>query len=257
MLHTKTSQQPSNTRIPSRCWMQILTGLLVLTVLQTSSLDAADTKPETAKPTDSKPEAGENSKDKQNWISLFDGKTLEDWKKTNFGGEGEVEVKDGRILMHFGSDMTGVHTERKLPKNNYEVELEAMRVDGSDFFCGLTFPVKKDHCSLIVGGWGGGVVGLSSINGFDASENDTTSYRQFKAKQWYSIRVRVTDESIQAWIDDKRVVNQTLKDRKISTRVEVEPSKPFGISCWQTTAALKNIRYRELDKKELKTSRTP
>ena len=30
--------------------------------------------------------------------SLFDGKSLGDWKKTAFGGEGDVEVNDGRIM---------------------------------------------------------------------------------------------------------------------------------------------------------------
>ena len=58
--------------------------------------------------------------------------------------------------------------------SDYEVTLEAMRVDGNDFFCGMTFPAGKDPCTLIVGGWGGTVVGLSSINGMDASENETT-----------------------------------------------------------------------------------
>ena len=27
------------------------------------------------------------------WRDLFDGKTLEGWEKTNYGGEGEVEVQ--------------------------------------------------------------------------------------------------------------------------------------------------------------------
>lgn len=62
-----------------------------------------------------------------------------------------------------------------MPVMNYELSLEAMRVDGSDFFCGLTFPVGSNFCSFIVGGWGGGVVGLSSLNSEDASQNETTN----------------------------------------------------------------------------------
>lgn len=185
-------------------------------------------------------------KDKDGWVSLFDGKTLNGWKKTKFGGEGEVNVENGAIVMAFGSDMTGIHTDRELPKINYEVELEAQRVDGSDFFCGLTFPVKNNPCSLIVGGWGGGVCGLSSIDDMDASENDTTSYETFKNKTWYKIRLKVTDKKIEAWIDGKPIVDQDLEGKKIGIRYEVEPSKPFGFSCWQTTAALRNIRIRSL-----------
>lgn len=186
-------------------------------------------------------------KDKEGWMSLFDGKTLKGWEITKFGGQGDVGVEKGAIMMDFGTDLTGIHTERKLPTINYEVELEAMRVDGTDFFCGFTFPVKKDPCSLIIGGWGGGVCGLSSIDDLDASENETTTYRPFKNKKWYKIRLKVTEKKIEAWIDGKLIVDQDLKGKKIGIRYEVELSKPFGFACWQTSAALKNIRIRSLD----------
>src|SRR5689334_13543165 len=93
------------------------------------------------------------------WQSLFDGKTLTGWKVTDFAGRGDVKVDSGRLLLETGV-MTGVTWSNDLPRMDYEISLEAMRVDGSDFFCGLTFPVGKDPCSFIVGGWGGGVVGL-------------------------------------------------------------------------------------------------
>jgi hypothetical protein len=193
----------------------------------------------------------------KNLISLFDGKSLKGWKSTNFGGEGEVVVKDGAIHMEFGNDMSGITMDeslaKKLPNINYEMTYEAQRVNGSDFFCGLTFPVKKNPCSLILGGWGGGVCGLSSINGQDAQENETTSYREFKKGKWYKIKVRVHEEWIQAWLDDKLIVDQCLRDRKISIRIEVELSRPFGFSTWQTSGALRKINIRKLTAKEVKT----
>ena len=112
-----------------------------------------------------------------------------------------------------GVDLTGVSTNRKLPKTNYQVDLDAMRVNGSDFFVGLTFPVKDKPCSLICGGWGGGVCGLSSIDGMDASENATTTYRGFEKGKWFHIRLRVHDKRIQAWIDDKQIVDQDIAAR--------------------------------------------
>lgn len=188
------------------------------------------------------------SAEKPAWQPLFDGKSLDGWKAAEFGGEGEVTVKDGRILMQMGNSLTGITYDGKkaLPKSNYEIELEAMRVEGIDFFCGLTFPVAESHCSFIVGGWAGAVVGLSSIDDKDASENDTTKYITFKSDTWYRIRVRVTDENISAWIDDKQVVDQNIKDKKISTRNEVDLSKPLGLSAWQTTSAIRNLRIRTL-----------
>ncbi len=177
---------------------------------------------------------------------LFDGKSLAGWKKTAFGGEGDVEVKNGRIVMHTGNPMTGITWTGEYPKMNYQVSCQAMRVDGSDFFCGLTFPVGDSPCSFIVGGWGGGVVGLSSLNGSDASENETTKYQEFESGRWYAIRVRVTEDKIEAWIDKRQMVDVETEGVRISIRPEVELSRPLGISCYTTTAALRDIKIRRL-----------
>jgi hypothetical protein len=194
-------------------------------------------------------------KDKAAWKTLFDGKALTGWKSTDFGGEGEVTVKDGVILMEVGNDMTGITYSRDdFPKIDYEVTLEGKKVKGSDFFCTTTFPVGDSHCSLVVGGWGGAVVGLSSIDGKDASENDTKSLQTFERDKWYRVRIRVTGERIQAWIDDKRVVNLATKGKKITIRGECDASKPFGIATWRTAGALRDIRLRSLTDEEKKAA---
>lgn len=191
---------------------------------------------------DAKPAA----KPAEKWTSLFNGKDLEGWELTKFGGEGEVSVRDGQLILGMGADLTGVHTNQKIPRMNYEVELDAMRVEGIDFFCGLTFPVNDAYCSLIIGGWSGGVCGLSSLDGEDASENETTSYQELVRDKWYHIRLRVEPKRIQAWLDKEQIVDVDTTDKKISTRAEVDLSQPFGFSSWQTTAALKNIRIRDI-----------
>jgi Domain of Unknown Function (DUF1080) len=186
------------------------------------------------------------------WKSLFDGKELGKWKSTDFGGQGEVKVEKGELILEMGEPLTGVTWQKKdeLPTDNFEITLEAMKLKGDDFFCGLTFPVRKSHCSLICGGWGGGVVGISSINNFDASENETTKYQEFKKDKWYKIRVRVADDKIQAWIDEDQLVDVELKDKKISTRFEVDVSQPLGISAYRTKAALRNIKIRKVEPEE-------
>src|SRR3972149_5201187 len=113
-----------------------------------------------------------------------------------------------------GSMMTGVTRTGEVMRDNYELELEGPRLDGSDFFCTTTFPVGNDPCTLVVSGWGGMVVGLSNVDGADASENDTTQTMTFKDKQWYKVRIRVTDAAIEAWIDDKEMVNQPREGHK-------------------------------------------
>ncbi len=214
--------------------------------VKSTTTEAAKTSAE-AKAKLEKTSAAAKAETGTNWQSMFDGRTLTGWKASDFAGHGDITVEKGQIILPMGNDITGITWTNELPRYNYEVSLEAMRVDGSDFFCGLTFPVKEDPCSLIMGGWGGGVVGLSSLDGMDASENETTTYINFTEKRWYRVRLRVGGDKIQAWLDDKPLINVTTKDRKISIRIEVEESKPFGIATWRTTGALRNLKIRRLD----------
>jgi hypothetical protein len=183
------------------------------------------------------------------WQPLFDGKTLTNWQPTEFGGEGAVKVENGQIVLETGKSLTGITwAGGALPKTNYEIALQAVRVEGHDFFAGITFPVGDSFCSLILGGWGGSVVGLSSINFMDASENETSQSIDFENGRWYNVRIRVTPEKIQAWLDDRQIIDQDIKDNKITVRMEVEPSKPLGVATWKTKGALKEIRLRRLEK---------
>lgn len=178
---------------------------------------------------------------------IFNGNNLDGWEVTNFGPQGPVTVSQGEITLGMGDGCTGITYIKPFPEIDYKVCLEAKRVSGVDFFCGMTFPVGKDPCSLIIGGWGGTIVGLSSINGLDASENETTRMMKFELDRWYDICLEVREAGIKAWIDDSLVVDFALKGERLSVRPEVELSRPFGICSWTTTAALRNIRVKELD----------
>lgn len=224
--------------------MRIQLKPLVVPALVLATIAAA------SRAADEKTDKTKKSGDKSEWHSLFDGKSLGDWRPSEFATQGTVEVKDGQIEIGFGDGCSGITWKGKFPKTNYEIRLEAKRVDGVDFFCGLTFPVGDDPCSFICGGWGGAVCGLSSIDGEDASSNDTTKVKDFEKDKWYKVRVRVTPRKILAWIDDDQMVDQSLADRKISIRSEVEASKPLGIATWKTTGAIRNIEWRELSEKE-------
>ncbi len=184
-------------------------------------------------------------------MSLFDGKTLGHWKITDFGGQGKVYVKDGCIYMEQGNDMTGITWAGPLTRMNYEITLEAMRVSGGDFFCGLTFPVNDKCCTLILGGWGGTLCGLSSIDYYDASDNETTRFFSFENGKWYHVRLRVIPNHIQAWLQEEGeepLVDIDITGRKIDTRAEVELSQPLGIATSQTAGAVRNINVRKLSK---------
>ncbi|HEX7085893.1 MAG TPA: DUF1080 domain-containing protein [Vicinamibacterales bacterium] len=180
------------------------------------------------------------------WTPLFDGVSLDGWEQTSFGGEGPVTVRDGMIVLGFGDSLTGITWTRDVPRMNFEIALEAVRLSGNDFFCGLTFPVADSYCSFIVGGWGGTTVGLSSLDGMDASENETTREIRFEDGRWYGIRVAVRPHDIRAWLDEEEVVNVATAGRRIDIRPEVEPSIPLGIASYRTRAGLRSIRMRTI-----------
>ena len=185
-------------------------------------------------------------------IVLFDGKSLGGWKPVDFHGAGAVNIQNGAIVMSAGRSMTGItSTHKDLPKMNYELSYEAMRLSGQDFFAAATFPVGSSFITLVNGGWGGNVTGFSSLDGIDASENDTGQFVKYHDKTWYKFRVRVTDAVIRSWIDDKELITVDLQGRRISTRIEMRRNQPLGFATWETTGAVRNISVRSLTAAEV------
>jgi hypothetical protein len=180
------------------------------------------------------------------WQPLFDGVSLGEWKPTGFGGGEDPTVVDGAIRITPGAELNGITWGGELPRQRYEIELEARRVDGNDFFCGLTFPVGDEGCTLILGGWGGSITGLSCIDNRDAGDNETTDTMRFEKGRWYRVLVRVTPERIESFVDGEAIVEQDIENRRISVRAEVIPSQPLGIATYATTGEVRGIRWRPL-----------
>ncbi len=191
-------------------------------------------------------------RDPHAWKSLFDGKTLDGWKIPEFGGEGKVHADNRSIVMEMGGGMTGVTYAGDVPKTNYELTYEAKRIDGSDFFAAVTFPVDDSFCSFINGGWGGTLIGLSCVDSLDASNNETMNFTTFEPNRWYQFRLRVTDAKIEVWIDDKKVVDIARSGSEFSVRSEVELCSPLGFSSWCTVGAVRDIRLRQIPQEEKK-----
>ena len=183
----------------------------------------------------------------EGWESMFDGQSLAGWRETPFAGHGEVHCQAGVIILNMGDPFTGINWTNEFPKVNYEVAFDAMKLMGSDFFCGLTVPVGTNFCSLIVGGWGGSLVGISSLDGMDASENETTKFVNLESGRWYRIRLRVTEKRIEGWIDKDKLVDVDTSEKRISVRPgDIELSEPFGFAAWQTGAAYREIKFRRV-----------
>jgi len=181
------------------------------------------------------------------WTSLFDGQSLAGWNEARFTGRGPVQVKDGTIRLGKGQ-MTGIaFAGADFPRSGYEIRFEAARIEGNDFFAGITFPVKDSFCTWINGGWDGTVVGLSNVDGYDASENDTSTTRDFIKGRWYAFRLAVTENRIQAWIDGAMVIDVDLTRRQVGLRFDdIDLCKPLGFASYATVAGLRKIEYRRM-----------
>ena len=210
---------------------------------------------------------------KENWKRLHG-----QWATCHFGGEGAIEIDKDRIKIASGQPLSGVFWDRnkghdiqnaksdagensKLPsktmpliRDGYELKLRARRTEGFDFFCGLTFPIGNQHATLVLGGWGGAITGLSSIDGLDASENDTTLFRDFDDDRWYLVRVCVSPAMVQCWIEDELVVQVSREKHIFSLRTEMDVCEPLGIAAYECDAEYKDIMIRKLSETELKNS---
>jgi len=190
--------------------------------------------------------AGQSATPPGEWTSMFDGKSLQGWKETPFRGRGEVHVKDGMIVIGKGH-MTGITWTGEFPRSGFEIRFEAARLEGSDFFAGITFPVGDSFCSWINGGWGGSMVGLSSLDGDDASENDTSTVRDFVKGRWYAFRLAVTESRIRGWIDGELVIDADITGRQVGLRPgEIDLCTPLGFASYSTVAGLRKVEYRRL-----------
>lgn len=162
---------------------------------------------------------------------------------------GEVTEVDGVLKLGWGEPMTVARWQGGVPAMPFEIEAEARRVEGTDFFFSVTFPGRTadEAATLVVGGWGGSLVGISSIDGLDASENETTTVGQFENGRWYAIRLRATADRIEAWIDGEPVIDVPIDGRKLSLRPgPIEDCLPFGVATWESSAEVRGLRWKSL-----------
>lgn len=180
---------------------------------------------------------------------LFNGRDLTGWKVLTdgyFDQAGKVHVEDGALVLGAGNEMTGVQWTGRVLRDNFRINLEAKRVEGEDFFCGLTFPVGKGYVTLILGGWSGSVVGLSNVDHLSAVDNNTTRIVEFKKNTWYSVEARVGGGRIRVRLDGQLIIDQETTGRNFDVWPQQEPARPLGITTYATKGAIRDICVERL-----------
>ena len=130
---------------------------------------------------------------------------------------------------------------------DYEVAFEAKRTKGGNNFASTMFPVGSEHVCLSVAGWDGRVVALHWVDGKPGVDNITTRRMDFENGRWYAVRVRVTKEKVQAWIDSDRMIDIARAGHKFTLDGPTAVLKPFGLSTAYSTGVLRNIRLRRIE----------
>ena len=165
---------------------------------------------------------------------------------------GIVREVDG-ITLNEGSPMTGIvfpsWLKDSLPVVDYAINYEAMRVSGSDFFGSVTFPVRdeKTFATFVLGGWGGSQIGISCIDGYDASENTTGSSQRFENEKWYRVRVEVCAKELRVLLDGRPIIQTNIAGRMLNLRGgEIAKCVPFGFATYGTTGRVRGCIIERL-----------
>jgi hypothetical protein len=128
---------------------------------------------------------------------------------------------------------------------SYEVKVEALRKEGSDFLIALTLPVESNACTVVIGGWGGGLCGISSVDFMDASENGFSSGIALTNNVWYTLRVRVTPGLLEVALNDTLYTAKVPfeKSSRFSLRSgsDIDKTLPFGLATFETHALWRNL----------------
>ena len=219
-----------------------------------ANADKTSTSPAEKSPVGNDSNTGNEKRVPLKRFTFYDGTTRKlpaNWERTSYGGEGEIHFENGVIGMEIGSGLTGINWKvDKYPTNNFKMIVRARRIVGEDMTCGLTFPVGDQFASLIVGGWGGSVVGISCVDGKAANENKTTSDMQFIHKQWYTVEVVVRGNRLTCSVDDRKVVEIDTTGHKFSLRGGCEPSQPFAVFTFATCIEVDRIEIIDLSGKQ-------
>ena len=185
-------------------------------------------------------------------IVLFDGKNLDDWKPIGGSKVGIVSLQGDVIALSVGSPMTGVTSTRaNLPTLNYSLTFEAKRTSGNDFFAAATFPVGPSFVTLVNGGWGGSVTGLSLINGASASENETNHFFKYQNDVGYSLEIPVTARVLRTLIDGVEVFAFDHEDAQLKTRIETRANEPLGFASYRSSSLIRKAQVRPLTPAEV------
>jgi len=181
--------------------------------------------------------------------ALFDGTKLDGWRvldprpPSRLRGP-SVRLGGGRLVLDGGKRAAGIAWTGPLLRENYELAVEAMRIERDGAFLAIVFPVGDASCALVVGGPPG--TGLDTIDGQPLPRNPTRRDTWFDSGRLYKISIRVTRTRVAVRVDQNTLLEMPRAGHDFTTPEWCSDFKPLGLLNWRTAAAVRSVRMRRL-----------
>jgi len=185
------------------------------------------------------------------WVDLFDGKTLNGWRvveEGQFAKHGKVRVDNEGLVLEQGRWLTGVAWTGHVPRQDYEISLDAKHTGGQPRLCRIVFPAGTWGSVFAVGDGTGAAAALYLVNG---KNHFATERMTFERGRWYRVRLRVTKARVEGWIEQQKVIDLPTAGNQFRVRGDYKPLVPLGLATNATTAVLRDIRLRRLKREIL------
>jgi hypothetical protein len=191
------------------------------------------------------------------WVSLFDGKTLEGWKASE--NQGSFRVEDGVIVAGGQrSHLFYMGREGNARFRNFEFQAEVMTTPGSN--SGIYFHTEYQQTGWPSKGY--------ECQVFNSARDPNASYVEHKMtgslyairntwkapardNEWFRYRIRVEGKTIRIWINDALIVDYTEPEtpfRPADMRGRVLSSGTFALQGHdpQSVVRFRNLRVMPL-----------
>ena len=187
------------------------------------------------------------------WVSLFDGKAIDDWEVK--GGTATYRVEDGCIV---GKTTEGSPNSFLCTKKHYgdfELKFEIKVDDELNSGVQIRSAVRPDNVvygpqvEIAINGTAGFIYGEGLKTGWLSEDrSDPKAQAAFKKGEWNKYRVLAEGKSIKSWVNDVPVAN--LVDEKTNMMSGFIGLQVHGIKkgTGPYEARWKNISIRELKK---------
>jgi protein kinase-like protein len=168
------------------------------------------------------------------WVSFTSGRAMKRWHMP----PGTKMAKDVIVLPSVSAwPAPQLEWQGPFPRSNYELEVEAMPVDSTDYFCSLVVPVGKRSVTITT------IDRRLRLMEVDDRMVTVNTRLALARKKWHRFRVRVTPAFFTVWVNGTKIVER-LCDGSVFR--SPRGAKPLAIYASGTQTGIRSVRMRRI-----------